>query len=134
MLGREHRDEIAAGLLITFILYASVKKETGSAKFPLQELSLSQLFLNGSNNLQEISHFGSNKLLHYIPDSIQTIENSAFEDCINPKTINIPDSVTRIGSIAFRSCGFKEITIPRTVRVPRNAFWGIHVIRRDVSE
>lgn len=39
-----------------------------------------------------------------IPNSVITIEFSAFEDCTELKSISIPNSVTTIGSYAFRSC------------------------------
>ena len=45
-----------------------------------------------------------------IPDSVKTIEDSAFFGCINLKTITIPKSVKTIGKDAFEGY-HKNLTI-----------------------
>ncbi len=48
-----------------------------------------------------------------IPNSINSIGNSAFEDCSSLTNITIPDSVTRIGDDAFSGCNnIQTATIP----------------------
>ena len=64
-----------------------------------------------------------------IPDNykgkpIKAIHDSAFYDCINLKSIIIPDSITTIGSSAFHNCSsLTSITIPDSVTsIGENAF------------
>lgn len=46
-----------------------------------------------------------------IPDTVRTIENSAFADCTALKVVIIPDSVTDIGYSAFQGCTALEYVI-----------------------
>ncbi len=46
---------------------------------------------------------------------VNAIGNYAFYYCYNLKSINIPNSVTTIGSEAFYYCGLTSITIPNSV-------------------
>ena len=39
-----------------------------------------------------------------IPNSVTTIENEAFTDCISLTSINIPNSVKNIGENIFKGC------------------------------
>ena len=51
-----------------------------------------------------------------IPDSITSIEASAFSDCKNLQGIDIPSSVTYIGDYAFSGCkSIESITVPENV-------------------
>lgn len=53
-----------------------------------------------------------------LPDTIEIIGASAFQDCVNLAAVNIPDSVTEIGNYAFSGCeSLAEITIPETVKL-----------------
>ena len=57
-----------------------------------------------------------------IPNSVITIENSAFQDCSGLTTINIPNSVTKIGNSAFESCNeLTTINIPNSVTTIGNS-------------
>ena len=48
-----------------------------------------------------------------VPNSVTSIDNGAFQDCISLKSITIPDSVTSIGDYAFSGCrSLKSVTIP----------------------
>ncbi len=46
-----------------------------------------------------------------IPDTVKTIENSAFADCTALKVVIIPDSVTDIGYSAFQGCTALEYVV-----------------------
>ena len=51
-----------------------------------------------------------------IPDSVTSIESSAFYGCTNLTNITIPNSVTTIDENAFNSCsGLTSVTIPSKV-------------------
>lgn len=51
-----------------------------------------------------------------LPDGIEAIEQSAFEDCHSLETIVIPNGVAKVGAYAFRDCAaLTEITLPDSV-------------------
>ena len=47
-----------------------------------------------------------------IPESVKEIGHSAFFDCKDLETINIPQTVTAIGCQAFSATGLKQISLP----------------------
>ena len=60
-----------------------------------------------------------------IPNSVTSIESSAFSECSGLTSIEIPNSVTSIGDWAFGDCiGLTSITIPNSVTsIGRYAFY-----------
>ena len=51
-----------------------------------------------------------------IPNTVKTIDDSAFEDCVDLKDINIPNGVEEILESAFRGCtGLTSIYIPKSL-------------------
>lgn len=77
--------------------------------------NLSSLSFKDCTNLEEVS-FQTNQLI--------SIGDQAFENCINLKSIVIPDGVTKIGSYSFKNCSMlNEITLPDSVTyINPNAF------------
>ncbi len=60
-----------------------------------------------------------------IPDSVTTIGDTAFYNCVNLVSLLIPDSVTIIGDSAFYGCKNLEInTIPDSVTTIRGGAFG----------
>jgi hypothetical protein len=59
-----------------------------------------------------------------IADTVESIGDSAFENCNKLKNVKIPDSVTKIGKNVFLSCDrLKNITLPKNLeKIPANAF------------
>ena len=60
-----------------------------------------------------------------IPDSIESIGDNVFEDCLKLTSVAIPDSVTDIGAWAFAGCtNLERIVIPGSVTsIGNGAFW-----------
>ena len=59
---------------------------------------------------------GKSQTSYTIPDSVTSIEESAFYNCTGLTSITIPNSVTSIGNYAFYKCtGLTSITIPNSV-------------------
>lgn len=60
-----------------------------------------------------------------LPNSIQTIGDSAFFSCFNMKSINIPNNVTYIGKRAFFCCtNLESINIPMSLsRIEQECFF-----------
>jgi len=51
-----------------------------------------------------------------LPNTIESIEQIAFQDCRKLASINLPSSLKEIGMNAFFRTGLKEISIPSSVR------------------
>ena len=98
--------------------YGVLNKYTGSDShviIPEGVVSIgSRAFLNGLKFLNQVT----------IPDSVTSIEDSAFCYCATLTGIIIPDSITSIGYDAFLYCvRLKSITIPDGVtRIEDNTF------------
>ncbi len=83
------------------------------------------------NNCNAIIETATNTLIYgcknaTIPDSVTSIGSYAFRDCTSLTSITIADSVTSIGSSAFSGCtGLTSITIPDSVTsIGYKAFYG----------
>ena len=64
-----------------------------------------------------LNYFAPAGLTEYtIPDSVTSIESSAFSGCSSLTSVTIPDSVTTIGRFAFDDCSsLTSVTIPDSV-------------------
>lgn len=67
--------------------------------------NLSTYCFSGCTSLEEVS----------LADSIITISEGAFSDCIGLNEFIIPETITSIGAYAFETSGLTEIVIPNTV-------------------
>ena len=57
-----------------------------------------------------------------IPNSVTFIDNLAFSDCTNLSAISLPNSVTSLGNSAFSGCtNLKSINIPNTINAIGNS-------------
>lgn len=60
-----------------------------------------------------------------LPNSIVTINNYCFSKCYSLTEINIPNSVTAIGDVAFKYCGLTSLVIPESIKkIGNGAFYG----------
>ena len=60
-----------------------------------------------------------------LPNSIVTINNYCFSKCYSLTEINIPNSVTAIGGVAFYGCGLTSLVIPESIKkIGNGAFYG----------
>ncbi len=82
------------------------------------------------NNCNAIIETKTNKLLWgcnntIIPNSVTSIDNSAFSHCMLMNTIDIPEGVTNIGSYAFYNCEkLTSVVVPDLVTaIGEAAFW-----------
>lgn len=59
----------------------------------------------------------------HLPQGLTSIAPCAFMNCKGLLSINIPDSVTKIGMLSFRASGLKEVVIPGSVaKLDNSAF------------
>ena len=71
---------------------------------------------SGANELKQV----------YLPNNINSIGSSAFNNCSGLTSVTIPNSVKSIGNWAFNNCsGLKSVIIPNSVTsIGNNAFEG----------
>lgn len=89
--------------------------EIGNSAFRF--LNLSHLKL--PSNLIKIGDcaFEASKLsVLNLPHNLQSIGNSSFQSCAYLRKVNIPDSVTQIGTYAFQNSGLTSINIPKGIK------------------
>jgi len=115
------------GLSGSLTIPASVISIGGTA---FASTGLSEINVNGSN----INYCSDNGILYNktqttliqyppkktgtvtIPESVTTIESSAFSYCSGLTSVTIPESVTTIGLLAFSNCyGLTSLSIPNSV-------------------
>ena len=106
---------------VTHIGYCAFVGCDKLAKIEVDDKNLNYSSLNG-----DLYNKSMTKLIQYaigktdktfvIPDSVTTIDDSAFQSASNLSGVIIPDSVTEIGGRAFSECaGLTSISIPDSV-------------------
>ena len=115
---------------VTHIGYCAFIACDKLAKIEVDDNNLNYSSLNG-----DLYNKSMTKLIQYaigktdktfvIPDSVTTIDDSAFQSASNLSSVIIPDSVTSIGYAAFVDCeNLTKITIPDSVtQIEYHAFY-----------
>ena len=82
---------------------------------------------NSVTSIERSAFSGCSKLTSVtIGNSVINIENGTFSDCSNLTSVTIGNSVTSIGGAAFKGCSaLTSVTIPKSVTsIVRSAFYG----------
>ena len=90
--------EGSGGVFVNCTSLKSVSFESGRTKIP-------RYLFAYCRGLEEI----------VIPDTVQTIESSAFRGCVNLTKIDLQDGLTQIGNSVFLDCSaLKDVVIPES--------------------
>lgn len=71
-----------------------------------------------------------------LPDTVETIESYAFDDCMYLKSVHLPEGLKAIGYWAFGYCeSLAEINIPASVeKIDQSAFYSAAIRKITVAE
>lgn len=85
---------------------------------------IEKLDLSGTTGLASVGDCNGLRFLTEVtlPDGITSIDNSAFYECRRLKSIQLPESVTRIGSQAFEYTGLNSATLENVEIIGSEAF------------
>ena len=100
---------IGGGAFSSCIALTEINVENGSTSYCSQD---GVLFDYGKTMLIQCP--GAKSGEYVIPNSVTTIDNSAFQNCAIT-SVTIPNSVTTIGNSAFQYCAITSVIIPNSV-------------------
>ncbi|MCL2844812.1 MAG: leucine-rich repeat domain-containing protein [Chitinivibrionia bacterium] len=119
--GATNLKEITIGNSVTSIApYAFVRTGLRIVNFNSKNMveAMNLVWGEGESNIPAIIQVN-------IGDSVKVIPSNAFRNLSELTEVVIPNSVTRIGAMAFANTGLTEITIPSSVAdIEYRAFWG----------
>jgi hypothetical protein len=106
--------------IMNFIGFNAFFDCTGLKEFIVSEQNAQYSVIDGvlcnKNKTTLISYPNSKAKTYTIPESVTTIGEYAFYDCIDLTAITIPNNVISIGEYAFYGCiGLTSVTIPNSV-------------------
>ncbi len=103
---------------------------TGVADGALRGSAITRFDLPRSNDFVSIGKvaFADSQLTEIrLFDSLTTIGEGAFRNCVNLQKVLIPDSVTSIGAGAFAGCtNLQEVVLPASAAIAPDAFAGLN--------
>lgn len=112
-----------------YLIRAEIRAENGSVKFPVKNGTklIADGAFDSSSDITKVlipasvetigadafnMCFDLSQVIFEENSSLETIESHAFCECKSLESIEIPDTVTRIGSAAFYGAGLKSIVLP----------------------
>ncbi|MCR5417572.1 MAG: leucine-rich repeat protein, partial [Lachnospiraceae bacterium] len=133
--------DILNGMPFAYCNYLEEFTLPANVNFKSKNYSNGQYAFQGCKNLKTLTFVSGNTVVPfrccedctalekiYLPDTIETIDFGAFNGCKSLKYINdgtiVPDSVTKICSVAFSDCAFTEITLPKNLSDVETGWFG----------
>lgn len=85
--------------------------------------NLKRVKMNGGTVIRKYAFYSCKKLEQVeLPDGLAEINDAAFDYCESLGEINLPESVTTLGSSAFGNCGLKRVFVPGKITELGTAF------------
>lgn len=80
---------------------------------------------NSLKRIEDEAFWGCDRLVNVVMSSnIVSIGKRAFEQCINLKTINLPETLTELGEECFYDSGLERIVLPGSInQIPPSCFF-----------
>jgi hypothetical protein len=98
---------IGASAFVNCTSLASIIVDPGNTHY----MSLDNVLFNYAGTELLFYPIGNTAITYTIPETVTTIDASAFAECNNLKYVTIPETVTSIGFNAFKGCNLNTITV-----------------------